>query len=207
MTKTRNFAASAAELQEILTKENERIIKKAVLIFLNEEADPKSVSYREREMIAEKAFFHVIKKAAAYDPSKGAKFTTWAKKVAINAATDELRKLNRDPLHETALLPEDQSSDDDDAKRPIDRISYRSSFECEADSSDRLYQKDMVAALRGIVATYSGRDRMMADMLLAGRTKQEIMAETQMSGGNVDACICRFRRRLLDDLRRAGYER
>ena len=59
-------------------------------------------------MIAEDAWSHVVINSAKYAPTEKAKFITWAKKVALNFAVDELRKLNNDPLHMTCLLYEDQ---------------------------------------------------------------------------------------------------
>ena len=108
MKKTNSIAAAAADFQANLTNELGSTIQKSVLFYIDG-CDPVGmVSSFEREMIAENAWFHVIEKHAMYKPSKDAKFSTWAKKVAQNFASDELNKLQNDPLHMTGLLHEDQ---------------------------------------------------------------------------------------------------
>ena len=42
-------------------------------------------------------------------------------------------------------------------------------------------------------------------MLIAEQTKAEIMEQTQMTGGNVDVCVSRVRKRMRADLLEAGY--
>ena len=199
------IATEAADFQATLTNELGANIQKSVLLFLHQSDDSRKVSSFEREMIAEKAWFHVVENYAKYKPSENAKFSTWAKTVAQNFAIDELRKLNNDPLHMTGLLYEDQPADEDDAKKYSDTVSSRKAFGSVADCSDQLYWQDALNTLKDIVASYVGRDRIVGEMLLGERTKEEIMAETQMTGGNVDTCKCRLLKKMRADLLEAGY--
>ena len=125
--------------------------------------------------------------------------------MAQNFASDELDRLQNDPLHMTGLLYEDQPKNEDDAKKYSDTVSYRRSFGSVGDCSDQLYWHEMLETIKGIVSTYIGRDRTVAEMLIGERTKEEIMAETQMTGGNVDTCKCRVLKKMRADLLEAGY--
>lgn len=204
--KTNNtIAATAEDFQATLTNELGETIKKSVLFYIDGRDHIGMVSSFEREMIAENAWFHVIEKREKYRPSKDAKFRTWAKRVAQNFASDELDKLQNDPLHMTGLLYEDQPKNEDDAKKYSDTVSYRRSFGSVGDCSDQLYWHEMLETIKGIVSTYIGRDRTVAEMLIGERTKEEIMAETQMTGGNVDTCKCRVLKKMRADLLEAGY--
>ncbi len=201
----KNIAAAAADFQANLTLELGATIQKSVLFFLDQEDDSRLLSPFEREMIAEEAWFHVVEKSSKYKPSKDAKFSTWAKKVARNFASDELDKLQNDPLHMTGLLHEDQPKNEDDAKKYSDTVSYRRSFGFVEDCSEQLDMRDALETLKSIVAQYVGRDRTVGEMLIDERTKEEIMAETQMSGGNVDTCKSRVLKKMRADMLKAGY--
>lgn len=205
MKKTNSIAAAAADFQANLTSELGKTIQKSVLFYIDGRDPIGMVSSFEREMIAEKAWFHVIEKQAMYKPTREAKFSTWAKTVAQRFASDELSKLQNDPLHMTGLLHEDQPKNEDDAKKYSDTVSYRRSFGSVGDSSEQQYWRDMLETLKGIVSTYVGRDRTVAEMLIGERTKEEIMAETQMSGGYVDTCKCRLLKKMRADLLESGY--
>ena len=193
--------ATAADYQVTLTNEMGACIQKHVLLFLKD----RQVSAFEKEMIAENAWFHVVVKSAKYTPTEKAKFSTWAKKVALNFAVDELRKLNNDPLHMTGLLYEDQPADEDDARKYSDTVSPYRAFGSVGDCIDQLDMQDALKTLKEIVASYVGRDRTVGDLLLKERTKEEIMAETQMKGGNVDTCKSRVLKKMRADLLEAGY--
>ena len=205
MKENNSIAATAADFQATLTNELGESIKKSVLFYLDGRDSKGWFSSFEREMIAENAWFHVIKKHAMYKPSQGAKFSTWAKKVALNFASDEFSRLENDPLHRTGLLHEDQPKNEDDAKKYSDTVSPNRAFGSVSDCSDQLYWQDMLETLKDIVSTYVGRDRTVAEMLIGERTKEEIMAEAQMSGGNVDTCKCRVLKKMRADLMEAGY--
>lgn len=205
MQKINPNAAPAADNQVTLTNELGAYIQRSVLIFLYKMEYGSNVSPFEKEMIAENAWFHVVEKSSKYNPAKNAKFSTWAKKVAQNFAIDELRKLDNDPLHWAGLLYEDQPADEDDARKYSDTVSCRKTFGSVADSSDQLYFRDMLETLKGIVSTYVGRDRIVGDMLLNERTKEEIKADLQMTGGNVDTCKSRVLKKMRADLLKAGY--
>lgn len=206
MVKQNQNKSAAADFQATLTNELGDTIKKSVLFYIDGRDHLGMVSSFEREMIAENAWFHVIEKREKYKPSKDAKFSTWAKRVAQNFASDELDKLQNDPLHMTCLLHEDQPKNEDDAKKYSDTVSYRKSFGSVEDCSDQLYFHDLLESLKEIVSTYVGRDRTVAEMLIGERTKEEMMAETQMSGGNVDTCKSRVLKKMRADLLKAGYD-
>ena len=201
----KTIAATAADFQATLTNELGETIKNSVLYYINGRDPIGMVSSFEREMIAENAWFHVIEKREKYRPSKDAKFRTWAKRVAQNFASDELEKLQNDPLHMTGLLHEDQPKNEDDAKKYSDTVSYRRSFGSVGDCSDQLYWHEMLETLKGIVSTYVERDRTVAEMLIGESTKEEIMAVMQMTGGNADTCKCRVLNKMRADLLEAGY--
>lgn len=206
MRKTSTITATAADFQELLTNEIGNTVKKSVLFYIDD-CDPLGlVSPFEREMIAEKAFAHVVEKKAKFKPTGEAKFITWAKVVAERYASDELDKLKNDPLHLTGQLFEDQPKNEDDARKYSDTVSYRKAFGHVEDCTDRLHLRDALETLKRIVSNYSGRDRTVAEMLIAERTKPEIMAETQMSSGYVDVCISRIRKKMRSDLRGAGFD-
>lgn len=205
MKNNTSIAATAADFQAILTYELGETIKKSVLFYIDGRDHIGMVSSFEREMIAENAWFHVIEKREKYRPSKDAKFRTWAKRVAQNFASDELEKLQNDPLHMTGLLHEDQPKNEDDAKKYSDTVSYRRSFGSVGDCSDQLYWQEMLETLKGIVSTYVERDRTVAEMLIGECTKEEIMAVMQMTGGNADTCKCRVLKKMRADLLEAGY--
>ena len=190
-----------ADYQATLTNETGSIIQKSILIYIDGRDPVGNVSPLERERIAEGAWFHVIKKCAMYKPSKDAKFITWAKKVAQNFAIDELRKLKNDPLHLTSPLP----ADEDKTGKYSDAFCTYSASWFEGESNDKLGLQKAINTLKDIVSRYSGRDRTVAEMLIAGRTKEEIMAETNMSSGNVDTCKCRVLKKMRNDLLKAGY--
>ena len=203
--KQTNTITAAADFQANLTNELGSTVKKSVFYYLDRRDPVGMVSPFEREMIAEDGWSKVIENCAKYKPSRDAKFSTWAKRVAQNYASDAMDKLRNDPLHMTGLLHEDQPKNEDDAKKYSDTVSYRRSFGCVADCSDQLHWRDALDALKDIVSRYAGRDRTVAEMLIAGQTKAEIMGLTQMTGGNVDVCVSRVRKRMRADLLEAGY--
>ena len=205
MSKKNSSATAAADYQANLTIELGESIMKSVLLYLDGRDNYGWFSSFEREMIAESAWFHVIERRAMYKPSKDAKFSTWAKKVARNFASDEFSRLQNDPLHRTGLLYEDQPKNEDDAKKYSDTVSPYRSFGSVSDCSDQLYWHDMLETLKDIVSTYVGRDRTVAEMLIGECTKEEIMAGAQMSGGNVDTCKSRVLKKMRADLQKAGY--
>lgn len=205
MKKNNSIAATAADLQEIITLEMGEAIKKRVLFYLNSRDPLGMISPFQKEVIAEDAWVHVIAVRARYSLSKGATFKTWATKVARRFAIDQIRKLRTDPLHRSCSLYEEQPSGEDDAQQDMGPVNYYSPLGFVEDSSDQLHCREVLEALDGFVASYGGRDRSVAEMLFADRTKAEIMEQNQMTGGNVDVCICRVRKRLRSDLRKAGY--
>jgi len=196
-----SIAATAADFQAILTTELGNSIKKSVLFYINNREDSGMISTSEREMIAENAWVHVLEKREKYDASKGAKFKTWATKVARNFADDKCEELRRDALHFQGSL--ERTEFDISVRNGIH--VHHNAFGRVEDSSARQYWKDALESLRNIASNYCGRDRKIAEMLISERTKDEIMAETQMSGGSVDTCICRLRKRMLADMRKAGF--
>ena len=201
--KTNNQIAAAS--QALITLEMGEAIKKSVHFYLDSRDLHGMVSPSEKEEIAEDAWVHVIAVQAQYLPSKGAKFKTWATKVAQNFASDQMGKLRTDPLHMACSLYEERPSGEDDAQQDMGLVSYNSPLGYVDDCSDQLQCCEVLEALDGFVANYCGRDRSVAKMLFADCTKAEIMEQTQMTGGNVDVCICRVRKRLRSDLRKAGY--
>ena len=200
MEKTKSIAAISADLQATLTNELGTIIKKRVLFYLDGIDKLKKVSPYERELIAENAWAHVLEKRAKYRASEGAKFITWATKVAKNFAQDELKKLFRDPLHLAGTLEAGFQT----TFTNQERVDYVSVGDGE-DYDRRQYCHDVLETTNGIVAGYSGRDRKIAEMLMCECTKEEIMKELQMSGALTDTCICRLRKRMRADLLKAGY--
>lgn len=206
MRQNNDIASVAADLQVILTNELGNTIKKSVLFYIDGRGDKDEISSSEREMIAEKAWVKVVENKACFRATGQAKFITWAKKVAINQASDELAKLKHDALHRTSSLYGEQREENSDCRTDEAKPVCYKSFGSTADCDSSLYWKDAVVTLKKIVSSYSGRDRIVAQMLIAERTKTEIMAETQMTGGNVDTCICRVRKRMRSDLRDAGYD-
>lgn len=205
MEKTNSIAATAADFQAILTNELGNSIQKSVLFYIDGRDPLGMVSSFEREMIAEKAWAHVVEKQEKYKVNEDAKFRTWAKTVAQNFASDELGKLENDALHLTGILHEDQPKNENDAKEYSDKVSYRRAFGCVADCSDRLYWQDALDALKRIVSAYGGRDRTVAQMLIGQKSKEEIMDATQISGGNFDVCKHRLLKKMTADLLKAGY--
>ncbi len=194
------IAATTADFKGILTVELGNAIKKSVIFYLDEADKSKKISLSEREMIAENAWEHVLMKAGKYDASKGAKFRTWAVTVAKNFAKDQLKKLINDPLHRTSHIESGYQKTETDE----DVVSYVPVKDYE-DFENTQYWRDAYETFIGIVSNYSGRDREIAEMLIRERTKEEIMAKTQMSGSLVDTCICRLRKRMRADLLKAGY--
>lgn len=205
MAKNNNLAATGADIQAILTNELGNLIKKSVLFYIDERDSNGMVSSFEREMIAEDAWEKVVEKHSEYKATGHAKFRTWAKTVARNQASDDLDKLQRDALHLTSSLygeqPKENFDDNTDEAKPV---CYKP-LGCTTDCNSRLYWKDALETLKDIVSNYDGRDRTVAQMLIACKTKEEIMAETQMTGGNVDTCKSRVRKKMRDDLLKAGY--
>lgn len=205
MVKNNTLTATTVDFQAILTSELGNVIKKSVLFYIDDR-DPKGlVSSSEREMIAEKAWGKVVERHAEFKATGQAKFRTWAKTVAKHQASDELNKLQRDPLHMTSSLYGEQPKENfDDNTNEAKPVCYKS-FGSTADCNSRLYWKDALKTLKGIVSNYGGRDWTVAQMLIAGKTKEEIMAETQMTGCNVDTCKSRVLKKMRADLLKAGY--
>ena len=205
MKKNTIIAATSADFQAILTNELGNLIKKSVLFYIIERDKMGLVSSFEREMIAENAWGKVVEKYTEFEATGQAKFRTWAKKVARNQANYELDKLQRDALHLTSSLygeqPKENFDDNTDEAKPV---CYKP-LGCTTDCNSRLYWKDALETLKGIVSNYDGRDRTVAEMLIGERTKEEMMAETQMAGGNVYTCKSRVRKKMRDDLLKAGY--
>ncbi len=194
------IAETAADFKEILTVELGNAIKKSVIFYLDEVDKSKKISPSEREMIAENAWVHVLMRRGKYDASKGAKFRTWAVTVAKNFAKDQLKKLSKDPLHSAGHLENGYKKTETD-----EDVVFYVPIKDHEDLDSTQYWRDAYETFIGIVSNYSGRDRKIAEMLIRERTKEEIMAETQMSGSLVDTCICRLRKRMRVDLLKAGY--
>ena len=147
----------------------------------------------------------MVVKRESYSPGK-ASFLTWAKTVAVNKAKDEIKKHFHDAYHYLTTAPaEEETENENDAIAHEDKASYRNTYGHVEDCSRRQYFRDMLESLKHIVACYSGRDREIGEMLIFERTKKEMMAKTQMSGGNVDVCKSRVLKRMRTDLLKAGY--
>jgi len=201
MGKTNSIAASATDFQATLDNELGYSIQKSVLFYIDGRKDSNDISSSEREMIAEDAWAHVLEKREKYDASKGAKFRTWATKVATNFAKDKCNEYHRDALHLHGLL--DKTESDISVNNGVH--VHHNAYGRVDDYSARLYWEDALESLKNIVSSYGGRDRAVAQMLIDERTKEEMMAETQMTGGNVDVCISRVRKKMRADLLEAGY--
>ncbi len=198
---TKSSNAATTDFQTILTKELAEVIKMSVIFCIN--AKNTSVSPVEKEIISEDAWFHVLEKRDKYDSTKGT-FRTWATKVARNYALSELSKLKNNPLHHTSSISEDNPDDKDESKEK--KFSCRNDVHAEVeDGSVRLHWQYALEFLKSVILTFRGRDREIAEMLLNERTKEEMMTATQMSGGNVDACVCRVRKKMREALGKAGY--
>ena len=201
MEKTNSIAATAADLKATLNVELGNTIQESVLFYIDGRDTKKMVSPFEREMIAENSWAHVLEKREKFDASKGAKFRTWATTVAKNFAKDELEKLKNDPLHLAGALESGYQKIEETREVLVHYVPTE-----DSESSERQqYWHEAFDSFKRIVSTYSGRDRKVAEMLISERTKEEIMAETQMSGGSVDTCICRLRKKMLADMRKAGF--
>lgn len=197
MTKTKTKVKNAADYQAILTPELKSYVLKHMAYYIR----GWSLSSFEREIILEYVWDHVIKVYKQYRPDGGATFRNWVTyTVAERAAISKSRSLVNDPQHEDSFEYEGSGEIDykarDRAKTPV---------KPDKDFTDQLYWKDMFKELEHIVDNYIGRDRTVAEMLIAQKSKSEIMAVTQMNGGNVDTRICRVRKKMLSDLLKAGY--
>lgn len=205
MENKNSIAAIAADFQAILNNELESIIKKAVVAYIGGRKDSFAISSSERELICENAWAQVVVKRESYSPGK-AKFRTWAVKVAVNKAKDELNKLYHDASHWsfTETLKEDPETENA-ANTNDDKVSSLNAHGHVEDCTHRQYWHDAFESLKRIVSTYGGRDREVAEMLIAERTKKEIMAKTQMTGGNFDVQKHRLLKKMRSDLLKAGY--
>jgi RNA polymerase sigma factor (sigma-70 family) len=181
MEEKSSTTAEITDLRSILAEEQE--IKKTVRYYL-QELDPKrTLTSFERKSIVESAWLHVIDRIEAFDPAKGAKFKTWARTVAKHFASDEVRRIRHGSLT---------------IKDFRDQPQYPKII-------DQLYYQDLLEFLKRTILTYNGRYREVAEMLLTERTKKEMMEATGMSGGDVDAYVCRVRKKMRTDLLKAGY--
>lgn len=201
MERTNSIAATTADLQATLNNELGNSIQRSVLFYIDGRKDSGMISTSEREMIAENAWVHVLEKREKYDAAKGAKFRTWGTKVATNFAKDKCDELRRDALHLQGSLEKTESDISVSKGVHVHHNAYGRVEDC----STRQYWKDALESLKNIVSSYGGRDRAVAQMLIGERTKEEMMAETQMTGGNVDVCISRVRKKMRADLLKAGY--
>lgn len=203
METTTNLTITSVDYQAIITNELGNFVKHRVLDYIAVRYSLKMVSEIERELIAEASWFHVVENCMKYKAGK-AKFRTWAVTVAVNFAKTELRKLKNDPLHGLRDVIEEPFGDEDDAddqkRKTTPKVSQNVS-----DCIEHLYWKDALGALKHIVQTYRDRDQSLAEMLIAQKTKEEIMSEMHMSGGNVDVCKCRLLKKMRADFLRAGY--
>ena len=121
--------------------------------------------------------------------------------MAKNFAKDELEKLKNDPLYLASALESGFQKVEETREILVHYVPVE-----DIESRERQqYWHEAFDSFKRIVSTYSGRDRQVAEMLISERTKEEIMAETQMSGGSVDTCICRLRKKMLADMRKAGF--
>lgn len=201
MEKKNYTTTTAADFQATLNNELGDSIQKSVLFYLKGRDDSGMISPSEKEMIAEDAWVHVLEKRGKYDATMGAKFKTWAIKVATNFAKDKCEKLRRDALHLSGSLGKTEFDISVDNGAYRHQIAYGRVDDCYR----RQYCRDMLDTLKRIVAGYSGRDREFGEMLINERTKEEMMAKTQMSGGTVDVCKSRVLKRMRADLLKAGY--
>lgn len=201
---TTNLTTTSVDYQAIITNELGNFVKHRVLNYIAVRYSLMMVSEIERELIAETSWFHVVENCMKYKAG-AAKFRTWAFKVAVNFAKTELKKLKNNPLHGGQRnVFEEQPDDKDDAadQKPKTTLNV---FPNVSDCIEHLYWKDALGTLKHIVQTYSDRDQSLAGMLIAQKTKEEIMSAMHMSGGNVDVCKCRLLKKMRADLLRAGY--
>ena len=205
MGKKNSIAATAADFQSLLNNKLRLTVRQAVFDHIEKRKDSCAFSAFDRELIAEEAWGQVIAKRESYSPGKGS-FSTWAKTVGVNKAKDVSAKHHHDAYHHIDVAPaEEEPENEYDAKKYEDKVSYQNAYGHVEDCSRRQYWRDMHEALKHIVSGYCGRDREVAEMLIEERTKEEIMAKTHMSGGNVDVCKSRVLKRMRADLLKAGY--
>ena len=161
---------------------------------------------------------HVWTQSSKYDPSKGASPLTWATTIAHNYVIDRAKELWKAHCSNVSLDQLDifgGSDADDDADFP-----RRKRFECGSDSTyadaeeqlsglsskeyaaDYLFEKEAeddvkarrFANLRSFLDTeLNPAEKQMLEMLQDGLTKDEMMAKTGKSGGNIDTSKSRFR--------------
>lgn len=199
-----NLMTTSVDYQAIITNELGNFVKHRILNYIAVRYTLKMVSEIERELIAEASWFHVVENSMKYKAGK-AKFRTWALKVAVNFAKTELKKLKNDPLHGGRRNVFEEQPDDKDEAADQAQKTTPNVFPNVSDCIEHLYWKDALGTLKHIVQTYSDRDQSLAEMLIAQKTKEEIMSAMHMSGGNVDVCKCRLLKKMRTDLLRAGY--
>lgn len=204
MKMTKNRTTTSADYQAIITNELGNFVKHRVLNYITVRYSLEMVSEHERELIAEESWFHVVENCMKYKAGT-AKFRTWALKVAVNFAKTELKKLKNNPLHGGRRNVFEEQPDDKDEAADQTQKTTPNVFPNVSDCIEHLYWKDALGTLKHIVQTYSDRDQSLAEMLIAQKTKEEIMSAMHMSGGNVDVCKCRLLKKMRADLLRAGY--
>jgi len=144
----------------------------------------------EREEIAEDAAVDVLGKLARFDPSHGAKATTWAYKVVKNFVINRTESLKRRQFYTKVNRI--------DVDGPAGNL-------IPDESPDEVETNEIRVLVRTTLNSLPRKARQVADMMLADRTTEEMTKSLQITDGALYAHTFRIRNEVSSTLRENGY--
>jgi RNA polymerase sigma factor (sigma-70 family) len=142
--------------------------------------------YVDVDDFIQSANLHILNRSDAYDPDHGTSFKSWACVVAKNYTISESKKLKKIITAKTRFdLIEGMDFEDFSVLEP---------FQKKEEYSESL---DRLAQITGFLSSLNESDKLLLQMMKDGLSKEEMMAITHKSGGNIDTCKSRLRQKIL----------
>ena len=211
---------------DIFDKECYEAISRTVRCVLTSNAGS-YITWEDIQDITQAAAERILVKRNLYDPLKNTTFRTWATRVAHNYAIQLSKMIRRTSLHTVSLaglLNLADVSDNNDGttgSRVFSGKNTSSTWAMEnlgiipdEARADHAFTKEdeeksmtkRIARLQEFMATeFNSGEKLLFEMMRNGLSKNEMMARTGKSGGNIDTSICRLRSKTRRWMKEADY--
>ena len=142
--------------------------------------------YIDVDDLVQSANLHILNRSTSFDPDHGTPFKAWVCVVARNYTISEAKKLKRIITAKTRFDVIDGMD--------LEDFSILEPFQKKEETSE---SKDRLALLTAFLSTLNESDKLLLEMMKDGLSKEEMMAITHKSGGNIDTCKSRLRQKIL----------
>ncbi len=142
--------------------------------------------YIDVDDFVQSASLHILNQSDSFDPDHGTPFKAWVCVVARNYTISEAKKLKKIINAKTRFdVIEGMDLEDFSILEPFQKLEEKSE------------SKDRLTLLTGFLATLNESDKLLLEMMKDGLSKEQMMEVTHKTGGNIDTCKSRLRKKIL----------